>query len=138
MIEVPDAVRELLRERVDSVEALETLLLLRRYPERRWEGQAVAEQLRLPGAPLGEILMTLARHELLEVAEAPPRFRYGPKTPQLAQAVDELQRIYESDRTGILHVMTENAIDRVRHGLTKAFADAFVLRRGTPKDDPDA
>jgi DNA-binding MarR family transcriptional regulator len=135
---LPDEVRALLRERIESYEELEALLALERL---RGTGRTAEE---LSGAvhvdvPLIErALRSLEARALIE-RRAPsaqnsalrpePRYFYAPASTQLDSAVRALAMAYAEQPIPIIKIMSENAIQRLRTGAARAFADAFILRK---------
>jgi hypothetical protein len=128
--------RRFLADHIDSFEALEALLLLRRNPDQVWEHASMAETLHLPGSLAADALRALVRAGLCEGGTPGAiGFRYRPSTKAMADQVEELVRHCDSDRIGILNAMNENALERIRRGMLHAFADAFLFKRHRGKDD---
>lgn len=138
---LPDAVRGLLRERIESYEELEILLALER---QRGAGKTVEELTAAVhgGAALMEsALRSLESRALIErravtVAEdaggthrAKTRYFYAPGSSELDSAVRALAKAYAEQPIPIIKLMSENAIQRMRTGAARAFADAFILRK---------
>jgi hypothetical protein len=126
--EIPTSVQKLLHERIQSIEALEAILLMRSDPGRAWTNDELA-------AVLG-INPTIARsaaQELLEKdlcvhdAPGPRRFRYSCPDQDTAEALDELARIYLERRMEILVFISRLAISRVRNEALRTFAQAFRI-----------
>ncbi len=46
-----------------------------------------------------------------------------------SDAVHELSALYARDRAAVMDLLTETALERLRDGSARAFADAFVLRK---------
>jgi hypothetical protein len=128
-------VRNLIRDRIHSIEQLETLLLLRAEPERSWKSGEIAEALRFTEGAAELALDTLSETELVEAqAHTSPRtFRYAPRTRELSQQVDGLAECYQTFRVETLVLISTNAIHRVRSHALNTFAEAFRLR-GPKKD----
>ena len=136
---LPDDVRSLLREHIESYDELETLLTLERL---RGAGKT-AEELSAAthvGVPLIEraVRSLEARRFVGRRASAPdgsvlgnePRYFYAPATPELDCAVRALARAYVEQPIPIIKLMSENAIQRLRNGAARAFAEAFILQKG--------
>ena len=133
-----DDVRALLRERIESYEELETLLALERL---RGAGKTADELSAAAhvGAPLIErALRSLEARALIERGASPaagsarelePRYFYAPASPELDGAVRALAKLYAEQPIAIIKLMSENAIQRVRTGAARAFADALILRK---------
>jgi hypothetical protein len=61
--------------------------------------------------------------------------RYRPGTPGQASAVDELIRVYDSDRLAVMQILTANALGRLKRSAIVTFAIAFRLKRKTDDED---
>jgi hypothetical protein len=127
--DIPHAVRAWLYEHVRTYDELETLLLLHRQRDRDWSAAALAEALKIAPAVAAEALAEFARRGLAAPGAAPDAFRYRPATPELELLVDHLARAYADDRLTVIELMTANAIERMRTGAMRVFADAFVVGR---------
>jgi hypothetical protein len=120
---VSERVRVFLREHVPEFEQLEVLLLAVRERDREWTAEEAALRLGLPADVAREALEHLREHGLLD-----GRCRYAPSLEGAAEAVAELQGTYETNRLGIVQVMSANALERLRTSTIRTFADAFRLR----------
>lgn len=133
---IPDAVRELVRERVHAIEQIELLLLLRAEaastPSAVHDAKLLAERLRLSESVVRPALAHLVSSELLEQTAA--GFAYRPRNEALAAAVDELATCYADARVEMLRLISANSVERLRSSSLKVFAEAFRLRR-RKKDD---
>jgi hypothetical protein len=128
-------VQSLLRERLRSFEGLEVLVLLHAQPSRSWTEDAIGALLRLDFERVREALAELisrglARQSLPE----PASYAYHAGTPQVAAAVDELANAYREQHATVMSQMNANAIERIRSGTLKAFADSFILGRKKSDD----
>jgi len=124
---IPDDLGHLLRDRVGSLEGLETVLLLRRDPGRSWPVDELAERLSIPVGLLDSVLGELAQQGLLVKSEQ--RWRYGPASDELAAAVDRLALLYDERRLEVMRLLSAHALERIRDSAARAFADAFVIKR---------
>ncbi|MGH8219594.1 MAG: hypothetical protein ACREUT_13680 [Steroidobacteraceae bacterium] len=135
---LPDAVRVLLRERIESYEELEILLALERL---RGTGKTVEE---LNAAVHGGMTLIESALRLLEARalierravpavegaqRAEIRYFYAPQSSELDGTVRALATAYAEQPIPIIKLMSENAIQRLRTGAARAFADAFILRK---------
>lgn len=118
-----------LRERVESFEQLEILLLLHRDQNESWTAANVAAELRLSQGLAGDALDHLCRGNLLDVRVGKDSlvFRYAAGTPELVAAVDRLARAYRERRIDVLRLLSTQAVDRVRTSAIRLFADAFLI-----------
>jgi len=133
---VSEAVRELVRERVHTLEHLHVLLWLRAQcgadgPEAvRDVERRLTAALSLPLALLRSTLTQLCERELVSMQRTrgePTRWRYAPATAELDSAVRELEAAYAESSVELLQLFSSNAIERFRSGSLKLFADALRL-----------
>ena len=118
----PEAVRELITRRIDSVAQLEALLLLFNSPQARWDVAAVARRLYIPEADAAVALRHLRANGLAAVTDE--QWRFEAETPEVGDAVLALADLYSRRLvviTALIHGNTARGIE--------AFARAFVLRR---------
>jgi predicted transcriptional regulator len=130
---IPARVRDLVRASLHSIEELEVLLKL--HAGGRWTVAQLSCELRLPESTIEAAVQALAQNKLATQvgAERPWHYVYAPQAPEVQQAVDELAATYAENRVPILMFISSTAIERVREGALKAFADAFRLS-GRTKD----
>ncbi|WNG54100.1 hypothetical protein F0U59_04305 [Archangium gephyra] len=127
--DLPEAVRRLIAEHIDSVEQLEILLLLQQHQERSWTAESVARELRISPLSAGDRLKDMARSAILaRLQGSDAEFRYAPESPQMAEAVAGLATAYSERRVTVINLIFSKPVDKIR-----TFADAFRLRR----DDDD-
>jgi hypothetical protein len=127
--------RALLRDLITSFEMLEIFLLMRADPDLSWTVQSVASRVHVSDDIVARALQALHVSQLIELITDPganpsaqrAQYRYGPGTPALVEAADELARDYSERRAAVLSTMSTNAIERLRSGALSAFADAFIL-----------
>jgi hypothetical protein len=128
--ELPEDVRALLHEHIESYEQLETLLLLRRERHEQWSAEGVAARLHVRAELVATALAGLAAGGLAAATgTAPARFAYRPASSGLDAAVDRLERAYAERPILIIQLMSANAIERLRTAALHTFADAFVLKK---------
>lgn len=132
--QLPQAVLLLLHERITTFEQLEIMLLLRAHPEKEWNAPTLSATTGIPIELTHESLMKLAAGGLLEPSGSGPiAFRFRPRQPDIGEAIDALALAYHEQRALVMSTMSMNAIERIRSGTIRAFADSFVL--GKKKDD---
>ena len=56
-----------------------------------------------------------------------PAYTLVRKNPLVRSRVATLASEYATNKFGIIKLLSEAAMDRVRNSMTKAFADAFIL-----------
>lgn len=115
---------------IDSIEKLETLLLLHASPEQLWTAPAVARELRITEASASARLAELKAGKLL-VAErgTPVAYRYSPASAEDVRAVGELAATYAQRRVSVITFIFSKPLARVR-----GFADAFLLKQDRDED----
>ena len=128
--DLPEDVRALLHEHIESYEQLEMLLLLRRERYEEWTGQGLAERLRVQAELIDAALAGLEASGLVQPAgTAPARYAYRPVSPGLDAAVGRLEHEYAERPILVIQLMSANAIERLRTAALHTFADAFVLKK---------
>ena len=129
--DLPEDVRALLHEHIESYEQLEVLLLLRRERYEEWTVEGLATRLHVREELVGSALEGLRADGLVTATAAAPaaRFAYRPASSGLDAAAGRLDREYAERPIRIIQLMSANAIDRVRTAALHTFADAFVLKK---------
>ncbi len=128
---LPDEVRALLRERIESYEALEILIALERVRGIGKTAGELSAGLHVTPALVDRAVRNLEAAGLVERRSAvQPQYFYAPPSAELDCAVRALARAYAEQPIPVIKLMSENAIQRMRTGAARAFADAFILRRG--------
>jgi hypothetical protein len=125
------SVRQLLKEIMTSFERLEVLLFLRKRAPDAFTAATIAQSLHIQPDLAAEAADGLADQGLLVLKAG--SFRFAPRTPALQCAVEELAAAYRDHSAAVLSTMSINAIERIRSGPMKAFADSFVF--GKRKND---
>lgn len=121
---IPNAVRELIAERLDSVPELEAVLLFRENPGRTWTAEEAGTRLYVSTTVAAHVLDTLAgRGFFTATGEA---YRYQPESADLAMAVDQLADAYRRHLVAITELIHAKPSRQVRD-----FANAFRLRKPT-------
>ncbi|HZT03925.1 MAG TPA: hypothetical protein VFA39_16860 [Steroidobacteraceae bacterium] len=129
--DLPEDVRALLHEHIETYEQLEVLLLLRRERYEEWTVAGLAARLRLREELVASALEGLRAGGLVTATAtaAAPRFAYRPASSGLDAATGRLDHEYAERPIRIIQLMSANAIDRVRTAALHTFADAFVLKK---------
>ncbi|MGH8287550.1 MAG: hypothetical protein ACREV7_00775 [Steroidobacteraceae bacterium] len=129
--DLPEDVRALLKEHIESYEQLEMLLLLRRERYEGWTAEGLAARLRVGAEFIEPALAGLKLSGLVEITgTAPARFAYRAASSGLDAAAGRLEREYAERPILIIQQMSANAIGRLRTAALHTFADAFVLKKG--------
>jgi DNA-binding IscR family transcriptional regulator len=133
--EIPDDVQALLHDHIESYEQLEILLLLRREIGEPWTAERISERLGISAALAADALGSLRSSRLVKALQGQPetRYAYAPVRVALHETVNRLESDYASRPIEIIKLMSANAVERVRTGALRMFAEAFVLRKD--KDD---
>ena len=128
---LPAQVQDFLRDRLRSFEELETVRLLRAERAEWWNADAVAAKLKLPTSLADDALESLLGKGLLvaRVQGGIKLYRYDSVEPALDALVAQTMASYDEDRIGVMQVMSSNAVERVRGGVIRTFADAFLVGR---------
>lgn len=122
---VPANLRQFLREHVRSIAQLELLLLVRGKPETVWSAEDAAKALYIPGNFAEAILENLTTSGLVAIDEEEGRrYRYWPRTPQLSQLVDDVEKLYRERPVTTVNVMYSAPTENLQN-----FADAFRIRK---------
>ena len=105
-----------------SIEKLEILLLLSGSPEKFWTIDEVFQKIQSSHTSVGQRLRELCSEGFL-VSEG-DRYRYKPKTEDLARSTDELRGIYRTRRLKVIEAVFSKSTEQLRK-----FSDAFRLRK---------
>ena len=129
--DLPEDVRAMLHEHIESYEQLEVLLLLRRERHEEWTVTGLATRLHVREELVGPALEGLRTAGLVAITGAAPApcFAYRPVSSGLDAAASRLDREYAERPIKIIQLMSANAIERVRTAALYTFADAFVLKK---------
>ena len=121
---IPDHVRRFVVEMIDSVPALEAVLLLRTHRDRPWRVEEAGARLYVSETVAAHVLGSLADCGLLTVEGS--AYRYAPIRPELDVIVQDLASTYATNLIAVTRLIHGKPADSVRH-----FADAFRLRKQT-------
>jgi len=104
---------------------LEAIVLLRGEPQCDWDARGVARRLYLPEPRAAELLEALAAAGIAAIAQQDPgAFRFEPATPELADMLDHLTRVYAANLVGVTDLI-HSRIDK----RAQQFADGFRWRK---------
>lgn len=133
---LPDAVAELLADRVDSFEKLELLVALHAAPRTTLSIDALCRALKLTRDVVREAAVQLRAVSLVEVTSVGD-VQLLPPTSRDRAAVTELVNFYADDRITVVKAMAEISVNRIRGMASRTFAEAFVIRKKPPKGSGD-
>jgi hypothetical protein len=119
---IPETVKRIIAEHIDSVPELEAILLLRRTRDREWTADEAGARLYVSTTVAEHLLAALVTRGFF--ASTSSRFRYAPATPKLEAVVDELAAAYAEQLVTVTHLIDSKPSSGVRQ-----FAEAFGLRR---------
>ena len=123
--EITPEIEQFINDRINSVEQLEVLLLLRASPEKEWSAGEVSQKLYIQPDSAARRLADLHAGGLLVVSEAAGSlYRYGPRTSDLESVADGLAEAYKIRPVSIINLIFSRPRDQIR-----AFADAFRIRK---------
>jgi hypothetical protein len=129
--EVPADVARLLQEQIGGYEHLQTLRVFFRNRSEAWTPARIAGVLNVSEELAANTLAELAHGGLIRVeyVEHEPAYTYPATDASIAETVERLMVLYEANPIAVMRLVNANAIERVRRGAGRAFADAFVLGR---------
>jgi hypothetical protein len=123
--EIPERVLAFVRERIDSVPELETLLLLSAYPAKIWTPGEVAARVYVREDRAADILAVLQRRRLVAPAGGQPdQFVFRTADETELELIAELDLAYRSNLIALATFIHEKAPASVRE-----FARAFDLKK---------
>lgn len=133
---LPDAVKNLLQECLNSFESLELLLALHAHAGEAFTIESLCKRVGVaPDLGVAALEDLTAKNLVRRSTIEPMTYRFAPATAGLDTGVAELSRLYRERRAAIVAEMSINAISRIRSSSLRAFSDAFVI--GTRKKESD-
>ena len=116
MAEISSTVKDFIDEFIDSVDALDILLLLRGSPEDTWGPSAISRALQLDAALVATRLDQLRSAGLIR--ELTPAtdcvYQYAPSSPEVALAIDELATAFSASRVRIVEQIFSKPLKRIQ------------------------
>jgi predicted transcriptional regulator len=127
---IPPEISVLLKDSIRSIEELEVLLRLRADGEARTFSD-LAGPLNIPESIAESALANLEQAGMLaRIARGRHRaYAFAPRDEQLAAAIDALVAYYRDNRMQVILTISNNAMERMRHGVLQRFSDAFRISR---------
>jgi hypothetical protein len=119
---VPDAVRKLLTERIDSIPELEAILLLRQHRNQSWSVEEAGQRLYLSPAVASHVLTVLTERGFL--TRTLQRYQYAPESTELEAGVTLLAETYSKHLIAVTNIVHAKPSAGVR-----LFAQAFRFRK---------
>lgn len=127
MAEIPPDVRSFIATYLDSVEALDLLLVIRRKGNAEWGAEDAAEASGLGTSVTEDLLAHFHARDLVEVLPE-GRFRFRPTSDTLRGVVDRLADAHRSSRRSVLAEFIEPS-------AALSFSEAFRIRGRKKKND---
>jgi hypothetical protein len=124
--------RRLLETCLDSFEKLELVRVLRAAGGALSRSD-LEEKCQFGSDTVQETLRSLSAMRVVELDEGEKRVRLGPSSE--APAFRAVTEVYENDRMVVLSILSTIAMERIRNMASRAFADAFVLRKKRGDDN---
>jgi hypothetical protein len=106
------------------------LLYLHRNTGDEYAALALSERLHISPDLVLETITGLVADGLAAPGKAEGTFRFQPGTAAKAEAVEALAATYQERSAAVLSTMSVYAIERIRSGPLRAFAESFVLGKG--------
>lgn len=119
---VPESVRRLIAESIDSIVELEAILLLRAHANQDWDAEQAGARLYVSVTVAAHILDALARRGFFTVVEN--RYRYDRANTEMETQVAALATAYATNLIAVTHLVHAKPTDSVRQ-----FAQAFRFRK---------
>jgi hypothetical protein len=102
------------------------------YRERTaWTADELCRRFKIRAPVIDDALASLVRAKLVNTTEhnVLTSYRYADEDPVRHALVASLEQIYSDEPIQVMQLMSANAIERLRSGAIRAFADAFVFRK---------
>ncbi len=123
--DIPEEVKRFIADHIDSVEALEVLLLLKDNPDREWGAGDVSRALYTQPESAAARLADLQSINLLAARdESGLLYRYSPGPDNPDRVVTELSKAYKERRVTVITLIFSKPNEKIR-----TFADAFKIKR---------
>ena len=114
---------EFIKTQIETVDDLRALLLFHTHPDVEWDANGIAGKLYIPPAMAREIATRLVSRRCVIALGNPPRFRFQPQSPELAELISELADLDRSRPVSLINLIYARTKD------IQAFADAFKIKK---------
>lgn len=120
-----NALKELLQQRLTSIDQIDIVMLLMRDPSRAWTAPEVAATVGTPPESAAMRLFLLASSGLIafEATAGIPKYRYASTDADTHALLTELADLYQNDRAAVA------ALVGAPPDPLRTFADAFKLKK---------
>lgn len=127
---ISEELKNFVFRKIDSIEQIEVLLLLRQHAQRGWTAGEISAELRSAPESVAKRLFDLSIQKLVdEVDSSEHKYQYRPHTIELKQLVDELAETYRIRKFTVINMIFSKKTDAL-----KDFADAFKIKKGGTDD----
>jgi DNA-binding GntR family transcriptional regulator len=133
---LPNGIGELLKNRIDSFDKLELVVALHGAPRATMSVEDLCRRLKLPREVVRSAVVELRAVSLVALTSQ-GEVQLLPPTDHDREIVATLVTLYSEDRVEVVRTLGQIAVERIRGMASRAFADAFVIRRKPPKDGDD-
>jgi predicted transcriptional regulator len=130
--DVPENVRALLRDHLESFEQLELLLFLKQHPDVRYSAKELASHCEISLQAANDALGSLTKSGFVKSIGTEVAYVYSSAIidKSIDHAIGSLSTIYSRQNLAIIRLMATNSVDRVRAAALRAFTDSFIIRKG--------
>jgi hypothetical protein len=116
---------QFLTQHIESLAQLETLLLMRQEPQRRWTCVELSRLLYItPDMCSGLVGELVQRGFVVHISDVEDCYQYQPANPDFDRLLGELAAIYHDRRVAVITQIYSRPQKKVQ-----TFADAFRLRQ---------
>lgn len=128
-LEIPAPVQKFILDHVNSVEQLETLLLLHRFPSSEFTVLDVSRSLYSSEDSIYRRMEDLRAIGLVTCVDAPAkRYRYSPPSNEVAATITGLAEAYQVRRVSVITMIFSKGTQNLR-----AFTDSFKFKKEDPQ-----
>jgi hypothetical protein len=128
-VEIPLPVQKFIIDHINSVEQLETLLLLQRFPTSEFTTLDVSRSLYTSEDSIYRRMEDLRAAGLVTCIDAAAkRYRYSPASDEIAATVIGLAEAYQVRRVSVITMIFSKGSQNLR-----AFTDSFKLKKEEPE-----
>jgi len=127
--ELPPDVQIFLRDRIESYEQLELLLLMCADSEASWTQEMLSSRTHMAASLVQGALKGLESAGLVDARghASETRYTYRRQHDSVEVTINRLATAYREYPIPIIKLMSANAIERLRTAALRTFADAFIL-----------
>lgn len=119
---IPENVKRLIAERIDSIPELEAVLLLKDHPDRSWDADQAGARLYVSRTVASHVLAALAGRGLLR--REGQAYRYAPTDDSLRADIEDLAGCYSRQLVDVTQLVHSKP-----GAIVRSFADAFRFRK---------